>query len=66
MPGQTTNGDCVVDRLGDEGIASVRGALRFVLGERAELDLIGDYTRQRQKGPADKYYDRSTTPAWSR
>jgi len=53
--GQTTNGDCVVDRLGDEGITSVRGALRFVLGARAEFNLIGDFTRQRQKGPADKY-----------
>ena len=53
--GQTTNEDCVVDRLGDEGITSVRGALRFVLGERAEFNLIGDYTRQRQKGPSDKY-----------
>jgi iron complex outermembrane receptor protein len=53
--GQTTNSDCVVDTLGDEGITSVRGALRFILGERAEFNLIGDFTRQRQKGPADKY-----------
>jgi iron complex outermembrane receptor protein len=53
--GQTSNSDCVVDRLGDEGITSVRGALRFILGERAEFNLIGDFTRQRQKGPADKY-----------
>jgi len=53
--GSTARSDCVVDRLGDEGITSARAAFRFILNEAAEFNLIGDFTRQRQKGPADKY-----------
>jgi iron complex outermembrane receptor protein len=48
-------GDCVVDTLGDENVQSGRAALRFLINDRAELNLIGDLTVQRQKGPADKY-----------
>jgi iron complex outermembrane recepter protein len=48
-------GDCVVDTLGDENVQSGRAAFRFLINERAELNLIGDLTVQRQKGPADKY-----------
>jgi iron complex outermembrane receptor protein len=50
-PGQS----CVVDTLGDENVQSARAALRFVINDRAEFNLIGDVTDQRQKGPADKY-----------
>ena len=48
-------GDCVVDTLGDENVQSGRAAFRFLVNEKVELNLIGDLTVQRQKGPADKY-----------
>jgi len=48
-------GDCVVDTLGDENVQSGRAAFRFLINDRAELNLVGDLTVQRQKGPADKY-----------
>jgi iron complex outermembrane receptor protein len=47
--------NCVVDTLGNENVQSARAALRFLLNDRAEFNLIGDVTSQRQKGPADKY-----------
>jgi iron complex outermembrane recepter protein len=50
-PGQS----CVVDTLGDENVQSARAALRFVISDAAEFNLIADVTDQRQKGPADKY-----------
>jgi iron complex outermembrane receptor protein len=48
-------GDCVVDKLGDENVQSGRAAFRFLINDKMELNLIGDLTVQRQKGPADKY-----------
>jgi iron complex outermembrane receptor protein len=50
-----SGGNCVIDRLGDENVQSGRAALRYVGGGGFEINLIGDYTRQRQAGPADKY-----------
>ncbi|HEV7633111.1 MAG TPA: TonB-dependent receptor, partial [Steroidobacteraceae bacterium] len=48
-------GSCVVDTLGNENVQSARAALRFLINDDVELNLIGDVTSQRQKGPADKY-----------
>jgi iron complex outermembrane receptor protein len=48
-------GDCVVDTLGNENVQSGRAALRFLISDAVELNLVGDLTSQRQKGPADKY-----------
>src|SRR5262245_25814028 len=48
-------GNCVVDTLGDENVQSGRAAFRFIINDQAELNVIGDLTSQRQKGPADKY-----------
>ncbi len=46
---------CVVDTLQDENVQSGRAAFRFLFGENVELNVIGDITEQRQKGPGDKY-----------
>ena len=46
---------CVVDTLQDENVQSGRAAFRFLFSENFELNLIGDITEQRQKGPGDKY-----------
>ena len=46
---------CVVDTLQDENVQSGRAAFRFLLSEDMELNVIGDITEQRQKGPGDKY-----------
>src|SRR5262245_7342256 len=46
---------CVVDTLQDENIQAGRAAFRFLFNENVELNLIGDITEQRQKGPGDKY-----------
>ena len=51
----TGTGSCVTDRLGDENVQSGRVAVRYVPSPTLEINLIGDYTRQRQAGPADKY-----------
>jgi iron complex outermembrane recepter protein len=48
-------GNCVVDTLGNENVQSARAAIRFLINDNAEFNLIGDVTSQRQKGPADKY-----------
>jgi iron complex outermembrane receptor protein len=46
---------CVVDTLQDENVQSGRAAFRFLFSEDVELNVIGDITQQRQKGPGDKY-----------
>ena len=46
---------CVVDTLQDEHVQSGRAAFRFLFSDNVELNLIGDITEQRQKGPGDKY-----------
>jgi iron complex outermembrane receptor protein len=46
---------CVTDTLGDENVQSIRGALRLVASDTVEINYIGDYTIQDQKGPSDKY-----------
>ncbi|MCP5145918.1 MAG: TonB-dependent receptor, partial [Gammaproteobacteria bacterium] len=51
---RTENG-CVVDTLGDENVQSGRAALRWIVSDAMELNVIGDVTHLRQKGPADKY-----------
>lgn len=48
-------GSCVIEKLGDENVQSGRVALRWLASETAEVNLVADYTRQRQAGPADKY-----------
>ena len=46
---------CVVDTLQDENVQSGRAAFRFLISDGVELNVIGDLTSQRQKGPGDKY-----------
>ena len=46
---------CVVDTLNDENVQSGRAAFRFLMSDAVELNVIGDVTNQRQKGPGDKY-----------
>jgi iron complex outermembrane receptor protein len=46
---------CVADTLNDENVQSGRVALRFVINDISDFNLIADLTSQRQKGPADKY-----------
>ena len=50
-----TSGSCVVDHLGSEGVDSGRVALRWLASPAMEVNLVADYTRQRQESPADKY-----------
>jgi iron complex outermembrane receptor protein len=53
--GSKTGGSCVTDHLGSEGVNAGRLALRWIASEKLEVNVIGDYTRQRQEAPADKY-----------
>ena len=53
--GSKSGGSCVVDHLGSEGVNAGRLALRWVASDKLEVNLVGDYTRQRQEAPADKY-----------
>ena len=53
--GSTSGNGCVNDHLGSEGVDAGRLALRWVASDKVEVNLVGDYTRQRQEAPADKY-----------
>jgi iron complex outermembrane receptor protein len=53
--GTKNGGSCVTDHLGSEGVQAGRLAVRWVVDPRTELNIIGDYTRQRQEAPTDKY-----------
>jgi len=55
--GSATNvaGNCVVDQLGNENVQSGRGTLLWNAGDNVEVTFNADVTRQRQKGPSDKY-----------
>ncbi len=46
---------CVNDHLGSEGVDAGRIAFRWVPNEKVEVNLVADYTRQRQEAPTDKY-----------
>jgi iron complex outermembrane receptor protein len=53
--GTKNGGSCVTDHLGSEGVNAGRLALRWIESDKFEVNLIGDYTRQRQEAPTDKY-----------
>ncbi len=46
---------CEVDRLGDEKVASGRLALRLLASSAVEVNMTFDYSKEDNKGPADKY-----------
>jgi iron complex outermembrane receptor protein len=48
-------GACVVDHLGDENVQSGRGTVLWHASPDVDVTISADITRQRQKGPADKY-----------
>ena len=47
--------NCQTGTLGDENVQSGRVALRYLINDAGEFNLIGDITIQNQEGPADKY-----------
>ncbi len=51
----STNGSCVVDHLGSEGVDSGRAAVRWIASDKVEVSVVADYTHQRQESPTDKY-----------
>ncbi len=53
--GTKNGGSCVTDHLGSEGVNAGRIALRWIASDKFEVNLIADYTRQRQESPTDKY-----------
>ena len=53
--GSKSGGSCVTDHLGSEGVNAGRLALRWIASEKVEVNVIADYTRQRQEAPTDKY-----------
>ena len=53
--GTKNGGSCVTDHLGSEGVNAGRLAVRWIATDKVEVNIIGDYTRQRQEAPADKY-----------
>ena len=53
--GATSQDGCVTDHLGSEGVDSGRAAVRWLASDRFEVNVIADYTRQRQEAPTDKY-----------
>jgi iron complex outermembrane recepter protein len=53
--GSKNGGTCVTDHLGSEGVTAGRVALRWIATDKVDVNLVGDYTRQRQEAPTDKY-----------
>jgi iron complex outermembrane receptor protein len=53
--GNKNGGSCVTDHLGSEGVNAGRLSVRWIAAHDFELNLIADYTRQRQESPTDKY-----------
>jgi iron complex outermembrane receptor protein len=47
--------NCKVDSLGDENVASGRMSLRWIVSDALEVNFTADYSREDNKGPADKY-----------
>jgi len=45
---------CKVDEMGGEDVQAARAAFRWVASDRVEINLIGDITDDKSKGPADK------------
>jgi iron complex outermembrane recepter protein len=54
-PAIAPGSNCKTSTSGNENTQSGRLALRFLISQDAELNLIYDQTRQNQEGPADKY-----------
>lgn len=46
---------CVVDKLGDENVATGRAAFRWLPSAAVEVNFIADLTQMDQAGPSDKY-----------
>ena len=48
IPRLASNGDCKIGELGDQDMYALRGSLRFApVGSPLEINLIGDYTRDK-------------------
>ena len=47
-----TGTDCKLGELGDQDMKAVRGSLRWVPNDRLEVNLIGDYTRDKSQTQA--------------
>jgi iron complex outermembrane receptor protein len=45
---------CKVDEMGGEDVQAARAAFRFVANDDLEINIIGDITDDKSKGPADK------------
>jgi iron complex outermembrane recepter protein len=65
LPTQTsargTNNGCLIDTMGDESLISGRGAFRWLVNDRVEVNLTADLSHQSQKGPADFIQDINPT-----
>jgi len=53
--GTKNGGSCVADHLGSEGVNAGRVALRWIASDKVDVNLVADFTRQRQEAPTDKY-----------
>ena len=54
---------CKLGELGDQDVRAVRGSLRWVHGDRLEVNLIGDYTKDKSQTQAVTLLRASTNPA---
>jgi iron complex outermembrane receptor protein len=54
---------CKVDEMGGEDVQAARAAFRWVASDNVEINLIGDITDDKSKGPADKTLEINETGA---
>ncbi|MDT8398816.1 MAG: TonB-dependent receptor [Pseudomonadales bacterium] len=46
---------CIVDKLGEENVSSIRSAFRWLASDTVEVNVSVDYIREDNSGPADKF-----------
>jgi iron complex outermembrane receptor protein len=55
--------NCKLGELGDQDVKAVRGSLRWVGGDKLEVNVIGDYTRDKSQTQAVTLLRASANPA---
>jgi iron complex outermembrane receptor protein len=62
LTSMATTPDCKLGELGDQDVKAIRGSLRWTPSEKLEVNLIGDYTRDKSQTQAVTLL-RAGTPA---
>jgi iron complex outermembrane receptor protein len=62
LTSMATGPNCKLGELGDQDVKAVRGSLRWLAGDKLEVNVVGDYTRDKSQTQAVTLLRASTTP----